>query len=64
LSNNLSHDEELSLKIDSAIRTVRPDGWRGVTPREQVIKQALYEILNNEVEVERILSVIKAQREY
>jgi type I restriction enzyme R subunit len=64
LWNNLGQDEELTLKIDTAVRSVRPDGWRGVIPREQIIKQALYDILNNEAEVERIFSVLKAQREY
>ena len=64
LWNNLGQDEELTLKIDAAVRSVRPDGWRGVIPREQIIKQALYAILNNEAEVERIFSVLKAQREY
>jgi len=54
----------LVLKIDEAIRKVRPDGWRGVQTREQVIKQALYDVLLDEAEVERIFLIIKAQREY
>jgi type I restriction enzyme R subunit len=64
LWNNLSQDEALALKIDTAVREVRPDGWRGVSPREQTIKAALYEILQNVAEVERIFLVVKAQREY
>jgi len=43
---------------------VRPDGWRGVQAREQVIKGALHEILQDEGEVERIFLIIKAQGEY
>ena len=35
LYNNLSQNEELALKIDGAIRNVRPDGWRGVQAREK-----------------------------
>lgn len=62
--NNLGQDEALAIRIDAAVREVRPDGWRGISPREQVIKQALYKILQNEAEVERIFLVIKAQREY
>ena len=64
LYNNLSQNEELVLKIDQAIRSVRPDGWRGVQAREQVIKAALYEALRDVTEVERIFPIIKAQREY
>ena len=64
LWNNLGHDEALAMKIDAIVREVRPDGWRGVQSREQTIKQALYGILNDEAEVERIFLVIKAQREY
>ena len=45
---------DLALKIDSEIKHVRPDGWRGVQAKEQVIKAALYRILQDEDEVERI----------
>ena len=55
---------ELALKIDETVKRVRPDGWRGVQAREQVIKAALYEILQDEAEVERIFLIIKAQGEY
>jgi type I restriction enzyme R subunit len=64
LYNNLNHDEALALKVDAAIRTRRPDGWRGVQARELVIKRALYDTLGDEAEVERIFPIIKAQREY
>jgi len=43
---------------------VRPDGWRGVEPRERAIKQALFGILRDVAEVERIFLIIKAQKEY
>ncbi len=55
---------ELALKLDAAVRRVRPDGWRGVQAREQVIKGALYELLQDHGEVERIFLIIKAQGEY
>ncbi len=61
------HDDRtlnLALKLDEAVRRVRPDGWRGVQAREQTIKQALFNILQNVDEVERIFLVIKQQREY
>jgi type I restriction enzyme, R subunit len=64
LYNNLNQNEELALRIDETVRKVRPDGWRGVQSREQVIKGAMYGVLNDEAEVERIFLIIKAQREY
>ena len=47
-----------------ACKQVRPDGWRGVQAREQVIKAALYGVLQDVAEVERIFLIIKAQKEY
>ncbi len=64
LFNNLSHSEQLALKIDSAVRAVRSDDWRGVQAREQVIKKALFDLLNDEAEVERIFKIVEAQGEY
>jgi type I restriction enzyme R subunit len=55
---------DLALRIDAAVKKVRPDGWRGVQPREQVIKAALHGELHDVTEVERIFLIIKAQNEY
>ena len=52
------------MEIDATVKRVRPDGWRGVQAKEQVIKAALYESLQDEVEVERIFLIVKAQDEY
>ncbi len=64
LYNNLNHSEELALRVDETVRKTRPDGWRGVQTREQVIKAALYGVLQDVAEVERIFLIIKAQKEY
>lgn len=64
LYNNLAHNEELALEIDAKIKHVRPDGWKGIHAKEQVIKQGLYELLNDVREVERIFPIVKAQAEY
>jgi type I restriction enzyme R subunit len=64
LWNNLGQNEELALKIDASVRHVRPDGWRGVLAREQVIKRAIFEVVPDQAEVERIFLIIKAQGEY
>jgi type I restriction enzyme R subunit len=55
---------DLAVRLDGAIKRERPDGWRGVQAREQVIKSALYEILEDVDEVERLFPIVKAQREY
>ena len=49
---------DLALKIDDTVKQVRPDGWRGVQAREQVIKAALYGVLQDVDEVERIFKII------
>ena len=64
LYNNLNQNEELALKIDEVVKQTRPDGWRGVQAREQVIKAALYGVLQDKGEVERIFLIIKQQTEY
>ncbi len=55
---------DLALTIDETVKQVRPDGWRGVQAREQVIKAALYGVLQDVGEVEMIFLIIKAQGEY
>ena len=55
---------DLAMRIDAKVRSVRPDAWRGVQAREQVIKAALYEHLHDVAEVERMFLIVKAQGEY
>lgn len=64
LYNNLGNNEELALRVHEKVMQIRPDGFRGIQPREQVIKAGIYEILNDEVDVERIFNIIRAQAEY
>ncbi len=55
---------DLALKIDSAVKQARPDGWRGVQAKEMIVKQAMYNVLSNVEEVERLFPIIVAQQEY
>ena len=64
LYNNLRNDEELALRIDAKVKQERPADWRGVTARENVIKKILWDILQNDEEVERIFIIIFNQKEY
>ncbi len=54
----------LAIKIDETVKLTRPDGWRGVQAKENAIKAALYGILQNVAEVERIFLIIEKQKEY
>jgi type I restriction enzyme R subunit len=54
----------LALRIDEEVRRVRSDDWRGHLARERSIKRALYDILVDDAEVERIFLIVKAQSEY
>jgi type I restriction enzyme R subunit len=64
LYNNLNQHEELALKVDETVKRTRPDAWRGIQAREQVIKAGLYGVLQDVAEVERIFLIVKAQTEY
>ena len=64
LWNNLNGDLDLALRVDRTVCQVRPDGWRGVQAKEQVIKAALYGLLQDAAGVERLFEVLVAQPEY
>ncbi|MEO5624634.1 MAG: restriction endonuclease subunit R, partial [Dokdonella sp.] len=55
---------KLAVDIDEAIKRVRPDSWRGMQAKEQIIKGALFDVLKDANEVERIFLIIKQQAEY
>ena len=55
---------DLAMRIDASVKSNRPDGWRGVQAREQIIKKAIYVVLLNVALVERIFLIIKQQSEY
>lgn len=55
---------ETARDIDEVVKQVRPDAWRGVQAKEQVIKAVLYGVLKDPQEVERIFLIVKAQEEY
>ncbi|MBU3566379.1 type I restriction endonuclease subunit R [Polynucleobacter sp. MWH-HuK1] len=64
LFNNLNNDESLALKVDEAVRRVKPDSFRGNLAKERVIKSELFSMLKSESEVERIFQIIVHQPEY
>jgi type I restriction enzyme R subunit len=42
LYNNLDKNEALAMQIDSAVKNVKRDGWRGNLPKEREIKAEIY----------------------
>lgn len=65
VGNNCTPEQALalSLELDAAIRRVRPADWRGVVPRENVIKHAMWEVLKDEREVERLFLIVFEQKQ-
>jgi type I restriction enzyme R subunit len=55
---------EVALKLDMAISSRRPDGWRGVVAREQLVKQLMFEVLKDVELVRKLFPIVVAQKEY
>jgi energy-coupling factor transporter ATP-binding protein EcfA2 len=55
---------DTALKLDAAIKAKRPDGWRGVVAKEQMVKQAMFDVLKDIKEVNRLYPIVFAQKEY
>ena len=64
LYSNLGQDKELAVKIDEAVKKVRPADWRSTQAKRLVVKQALWNILQDADEVERIFRIIEHHEEY
>ncbi|NVM86680.1 type I restriction enzyme R subunit [Variovorax sp. SG517] len=55
---------DTALWLDAAIKAKRPDGWRGVVAREQLVRQAMFDVLKDINEVNRLFPIVFAQKEY
>ena len=64
LYNNLGKNEVAAIAIDEAIKRVKKADFRGNPHKENEIKAAIFKILKDENEVERIFPIIKLQNEY
>lgn len=64
LYHNLNHDEDLAIACDVAVRYNKLADFRGDPRKEEVIKHALYQILKDVEEVERIFEIVKKQEDY
>ncbi|NOQ14144.1 MAG: HsdR family type I site-specific deoxyribonuclease [Methyloprofundus sp.] len=64
LYHNLGKDESLAIQVDTAVMVSKPANWRGHQAREDIIKGAIYKVLNNVDEVDRIFRIMEQQAEY
>lgn len=64
LFHNLSNNVTLALECDEAIKYNKLADWRGDEKKELMLKAALYKVLNDVDEVERLFPIIKQQSEY
>ncbi len=64
LYDNCGENETLALKIHGAVMGSRQVGFRSSIIKQRKIKQALYKLLKDEAEVERIYGIVAEQEEY
>ena len=64
LYNNLGKDETIAIACDEAVRYTKKADFRGNPQKENEIKGALYKILNDVNEVERVFAIAKKQADY
>lgn len=64
LYDNTGCDEDLAIKLHNAIIGSKMSGFRGDPIKENRIKRALFAILNDDSEVERLFKIIEKQEEY
>ena len=64
ITSNDNEDLDLVMQIDAAIHTSKKDGWRGKAAKENIIKGAMYEVLDDFDEVIRLFDIIKLHNEY
>lgn len=64
LYNNLDQNEELAIKLDKKIKEDKPHNWKGNDAKELVVKKAMYEVLQDVNEVNRLFAIVKQQGDY
>lgn len=64
LYDNVGKDEALAIKLHKAVMDSKMSGFRGDSIKERRIKRALFSILNDDAEVERLFKIIERQEEY
>jgi type I restriction enzyme R subunit len=69
LYDNLNNNEKVALKVNDAILTNKPDGWRGNRIKERTVRPAIKRALeqcdiHDEDQVEVVLALARNQNDY
>lgn len=66
LFDNLDHNESMAIAVDAVIQTTKLDDWRDGGIKEKKLKLAVLAVLpeKDKVRIDKIMDIIKAQREY
>lgn len=64
LYDALDHHERLTLDVVRAVEVHAPDDWRGNLMRSRNVRQALYDVLHDDDQVEAAFAVIEAHDEF
>lgn len=65
LYDTLDKNEELTIRVDTAVRYTKKDGWTGNRFKEKEVRNAIREELGAyHVNLDDVMSVVKAQDEY
>lgn len=62
--DNCGENEELAVKLHEAVLMAKQEGFRNNPVKEKKIKKAIFKVLNNTEEVEKIYKLIVEQEEY
>ena len=64
LYDNCGENEQMALQLHKAVMKAKMDGFRGDLIKSRKVKQALFGILKDEDEVERVYNIVVEQEEY
>lgn len=65
LYDNLDGDDVLAVRVDTAIRDVAQDGWRGMRPKRIQVRNAIKSIVGDDDSlIDVIYKIVESQRDY
>ncbi len=64
LYDNLKEDQVLVLALDNVIQTNKLDNWRDGGIKQKKLKLAVKQLLGDTYDIDQIMTIIKAQKEY
>jgi type I restriction enzyme R subunit len=65
LFDNLDHSEDLAIRVDTAIRDVKKDDWRGMRAKRIEVRNAIKSVLSGDDDlVDAVYKIVENQRDY